>query len=135
MEKFEAKEKKGGADFDAINTFAMAACYSPEDGADMGISLPLRATGALDEDVWRRWLEFDPVCVAERHVDALRGMRLLFIDCGKRDEFHLHVGARELARRLRDLAVEHVHEEFDDTHMGITYRFDRSLPLISRSFD
>jgi hypothetical protein len=42
-----------------------------------------------------------------------------------------------LAEQLRRAKVEVVHEEYDDGHMGTTYRFDRSLrwlaPRLSRS--
>ena len=60
-------------------------------------------------------------------------MRLLHIDCGTRDEWHLHLGARMFARRLQELAITHEHEEFDDGHMNVSYRYDVSLPKMSRA--
>jgi len=32
-----------------------------------------------------------------------------------------------VARELQSAGVNHVHEEFEDGHMGINYRYDRSL--------
>ena len=53
-------------------------------------------------------------------------------DCSK-DEWNLHHGARILAARLRDLDIEHVHEEFDDDHRGLDYRYDVSLPPLAEA--
>jgi enterochelin esterase family protein len=44
---FEAGEKKRSADFDAINTFAMAACYSPDPDAPFGVGLPFGAAARV----------------------------------------------------------------------------------------
>ena len=35
-----------------------------------------------------------------------------------------------VARSLREAGVEVVHEEFDDGHRGIDYRYARSLGLV-----
>jgi enterochelin esterase family protein len=98
-----------------------------------GFALPFDLdSGALREDVWRRWLAWDPVRMVEvpAYAAALRGLRRLFIDAGTRDEYALDIGARMLSHRLRTLEVPHTHEEFDDGHMSITYRYDVSLPLL-----
>ncbi len=135
VEQFEAQVKKSGQDIGALNILAMAACYSPDPSAELGIALPFDSeTGIVVEGVWQRWLAWDPLVVAEQSIAALRALRLLFFDCGLRDEFHLHVGARELHRRLTRLDVNHEYEEFDDTHMQISYRFDASLPRLSAAF-
>jgi enterochelin esterase family protein len=116
----------------AINILAMAACYSPNPRRrGLGFDLPFDPrTGALDVTVWRRWLAHDPLRMLPRHAAALRRLRLLFLDCGRRDEFHLLWGARQMTAALRARGVRHVYEEFDDGHMDISYRFDRSLPLL-----
>ena len=69
--------------------------------------------------------------MAEDHADDLRSLKLLFIDAGTRDEFNLDIGAKILTRKLETLGVPHIHEEFDDGHFSISYRYDRSLALIS----
>ena len=69
----------------------------------------------------------------ERHADALRGARLVYLDCGTRDEFHLHHGARLFSRRLAALGITHEFEEFPDGHMNVHYRYDVSLPRMSRA--
>jgi enterochelin esterase family protein len=135
LDRFEAKLQKKNDDFTALNILGMAAAYSPSPAnPPYGIDLPCDLeTGALREDVWRRWLAHDPITLLERHADALRSLRLLYLDCGTKDEFHLHHGARLFTRRLEALGIAHEYEEFDDGHMNVTYRYDVSLPRLSRA--
>jgi enterochelin esterase family protein len=132
MKKFWAEEKKGKDDFPAVNMIGMSACYSPNADSPWGYDLPFDLeTGEMREDVWQRWLGHDPVRLVENAVENLKSLKLLYIDAGTRDEFALDLGARVLSKRLRDLGVDHIHEEFDDGHFNISYRYDRSLELIS----
>lgn len=134
---FERAPKKGDPKwFAGINTLAMAACYSPDETAPLGLALPFDLeTAELRPEAWARWLAWDPVRMIDdpRHQSALGSLALLFLDAGTRDEFQLQWGARALARRLRAHGIEHVHEEFDDGHGGTSYRFDQSLPLLVRA--
>jgi hypothetical protein len=135
LRAFERAPKKTMPLMQALNILAMASCYSADPRAreNLGIGLPFDLeTGAARPAVWRRWLAHDPVRMAARYARNLRRLRFVFLDCGLRDEFNLHWGARILSRELTRLGVEHVHEEFDDGHMDIPYRFDISLPRLSR---
>jgi enterochelin esterase family protein len=134
VERFESTEKKKSADFDAINTLAMAAAYSPDADGPFGIALPFDLeTGEPDAAVWERWRRNDPIEMLEepRHADALRGLKLLFLDCGDQDEWQLHLGMRRFAKRLRELGIPHEVEEFPDDHRGLSYRYDVSLPKLA----
>lgn len=133
LEAFEARVQKPHDDFTVLNILGMAAAYSPDPAeAPFGIALPVDLdTGAFREEVWRRWLEHDPLRLAERHAEALRSLRLLYLDCGTRDEWHLHLGLRLFAARLRALGIAHEHEEYDDGHRNVSYRYDVSLPKLS----
>jgi hypothetical protein len=107
-------------------------------GEPMNIQLPFdRETARLLPDVWARWLEHDPVRFIRRSSEAFRKLETVFVDCGTRDEFNLRWGARMVVEELRKLGVGVVHEEFEDGHMGINYRYDRSLlhiaPRLARS--
>ena len=132
LSEFEHKIKIEGRDVEAMNILAMAAAYSPNPIAQpLPIDFPFDLeTCELKPDVWARWLEFDPVQLADRYADNLKHLRLLFIDCGTRDEFNLHFGARTLVKKLKALGVPHEYEEFDDGHMNVQYRYDVSLPKI-----
>jgi len=135
LERFEGKRQKNHDDHLTLNLLGMAAAYSPNpDRAPFGIDLPCDLeTGAFREDVWRRWLEHDPLRMLESRADALRSLALLYLDCGTRDEWSLHHGARLFSRRLKSLGIAHEHEEFDDGHMNVQYRYDVSLPKLARS--
>jgi enterochelin esterase family protein len=135
LRAFDAKLQKKHEDLTVLNILAMAAAYSPNPGAaPLGIDLPCDLeSGAFREDVWRRWLEHDPLRMIERHAESLRAARLVYLDCGTRDEFHLHHGARLFARRLAALGVAHEYEEFPDGHMNVHYRYDVSLPRMSKA--
>ncbi|MEO8649778.1 MAG: alpha/beta hydrolase-fold protein [Acidobacteriota bacterium] len=129
IERFWTSEKKGRDDHYALNIIAMSACYSPN-GAGYDLLFDI-ATGEIIDEVWLRWLANDPVRLVKDSVEELRSLKLLFIDAGTRDEFSLDIGARVLSKRLTAHGIAHIHEEFDDGHMGISYRYDRSLELIS----
>jgi enterochelin esterase family protein len=132
MEKFRREEKKGKDDFPALNIIGMSACYSPNENAKLGFDLPFDLqTGEIRSDVWQKWLDNDPTRLVEKSVENLKSLKLLYIDAGTRDEFALDLGARILCKRLKDFGVPFIHEEFDDGHMQISYRYNRSLELIS----
>ncbi len=120
-------------DFNALlNIIAMSACYSPNPNSPHGFDLPFDTeTGELREDVWARWLEWDPVMLVDQHLSALKSMRLIYFEAGLRDEFNLQYGARIFAKRLKERGINFTHEEFDDGHFGIQYRYDNSLKAIS----
>ena len=132
-ERFNALPKKSVA-YDELNILAMAACYSPNPAAPLGIDVPVDLqTGEVLADVWQRWLEQDPVSMAPRHADALRSMRAIFIDAGLHDEYQLQLGARILCTRLDRAGARYTYEEFDDGHMDIVYRYDRSLGELAKA--
>lgn len=109
----------------------MAAAFSPKAGEPLGLELPFDMdTAALRPAVWQRWLDEDPVRFVAQDVRPFRSLQTLFIDCGTRDEFGLRWGARMLARTLTTAGVAVTHEEYEDGHMGTSYRFDRSLRVL-----
>jgi len=131
LRRFAASASKSGEMMTMLGVVAMAACYSPNPRSRLGFELPFdERTGEIRPAVWRRWLAWDPVHMASRHRSGLRRLRLLFLDCGTRDEYYLHLGARIFTARLRRLGVRHVYEEFDGGHRDGDHRYARSLALI-----
>jgi enterochelin esterase family protein len=134
LAEFEATEKKKSADFDAINTVGMASCYSPDPGKPLGLALPFDLeSGELDAGIWARWREHDPVEMVARHADALRRLKLLFLDCGTDDEYQLHLGMRLFVRRCEGLGIACEAQEFADDHKSLSYRYDVSVPKLARA--
>ena len=63
----------------------------------------------------------------KRNLASLRG---IYIDCGSRDQYHIHYGTRILSKRLHEAGIDHTYEEFDDNHSDVDYRMDVSLPFL-----
>jgi hypothetical protein len=131
MNAFFAAPKKTTDLVLAMSIVAMAAAYSPAPEKPWRVDLPVDLeTGEVRQEVWRRWLEQDPVRLCERHAEDLRRLRLLYLDCGRQDQFHLQYGMRIFSGRLTALGVAHVAEEFDDDHSDTGYRYEASLPRL-----
>ena len=120
-----------GTDFPLLNTWSMAACYSAN--ADGSVDVPFDPdTGRLRPEVWERWLRWDPVRMVEHHADALRGLRAVYIDAGKRDQFFLDLGAEAFRRAIAEIGVTDVFFElFDATHNSIEYRYPIALRYLA----
>lgn len=118
----------------ALEILAMAATYDPDPSAPLGVRLPVTLdTCELIDERWQNWLRWDPVRMVDAYAGALRSLRGLYLDCGRRDQYGLVHGARRLHRALDRLAVPHRYDEFDDDHTAIDYRMDESLPFLARA--
>lgn len=111
-----------------LELYGYASAYSPDSAHPGDVLLPFEiSTGRLVDDVWARWLECDPVRMAPRHVGALRGMRRIYLDAGRSDEWFLDLGAQAFAQELDRLGVAHSLELFDGQHGGMGYRYPRAI--------
>ncbi|WP_233570375.1 MULTISPECIES: alpha/beta hydrolase [Prosthecochloris] len=133
---WQQADKKPSSEFPLIDMMAMAACYSPDPSQTPpeNMRLPFSPeTCDLVEDVWQEWLGFDPLTMIEEehYAEALRNLRLLYLDCGSFDEYHLQFGHRKFSARARELDIPHRYEEFPDTHGDTSYRYSVSLPLLA----
>lgn len=136
VDAFERKNKRPQAEYVTMEMLGYAAAYSPRSAMAFDVDLPFeRATGALDEAVFARWLRFDPAERIASHRAELERLRLRYLDCGRADEYGLDVGARVVASRIRELGLDVRHEEFDDDHRNVGYRHDISLPALAAVLD
>jgi S-formylglutathione hydrolase FrmB len=134
LEAVWAKDKLSDAEAHALMMLAMAATYDPDPDAPLGFRLPLNLeTGELIPKRWRAWLAHDPIHLVGRYAANLKSLRGVYVDCGWRDQYHLHYGARILSKRLAEHGVAHLYEEFDDNHSSIDYRMDVSLPYLYKA--
>ena len=123
---------RAGAPHEVLSQVATAAAYSPNANTPYGFELPVDLkTGEHKPAVWARWLEFDPLVIAERHADALRSLRLLYLDCARGDEYNLLYGARLLTEKLRKLKIPFHYEEYEGTHRHMRHRYDVSFAALS----
>jgi hypothetical protein len=136
VDAFETKFKRSGAEYSTIEMLGYAAAYSPRSAKAFDLDLPFdRKTGELNQAVFDRWLQFDPAERVGSKKAELERLRLRFIDCGRRDEYALDIGARVVTERIRALGLDVRHEEFDDDHRNVGYRYAVSLPALAAVMD
>jgi hypothetical protein len=138
FERFWADFRSGRAVMDnrtdplLQNVYATAAAFSPGPGR---VDLPFRLdTGEIVAEVFERWLALDPVRLAGSRGEALQGMRGIWIDAGRGDEYRLDLGAvaLEAAVRAAGVAEPVLHFElFDGGHRGLGRRFPLSLAFLA----
>ena len=132
VESFDKKPKRPMHEYTTMEMLGYASAYSPRSAKAFDLDLPFRRdTGELDEAVFERWLAFDPAVMCLRKHSELERLRLRYLDCGRRDEYGLDVGARVVAKRMRSMGLQVRHEEFDDDHRNVSYRYEVSLPALA----
>ncbi|GAB7127720.1 alpha/beta hydrolase-fold protein [Silvimonas sp. JCM 19000] len=134
MRYFEAAKKPSDDDIHALMMLAMGATYDPAPDQYLGLRLPVDLdTGELIAERWHNWLAFDPVRLVDTQIDALKGLKGLYIDCGTLDQYNMIFGHRQLRNKLTAAGVPHRYEEFVDNHSSIDYRMDISLPFLAQA--
>jgi enterochelin esterase family protein len=129
---FEGLNKRQPAEYSTMEMLGYAAAYSPRSGKAFDLDLPVEhETGELNRAVFDRWLQFDPARMCLQKKAELARLRLRYIDCGRKDEYGLDIGARVMASRMRELGLEVRHEEFDDDHRNVGYRYEVSMPALA----
>jgi S-formylglutathione hydrolase FrmB len=122
------------AEVHTLMNLCMAASYDPDPAAPNGFRLPFNLdTGECITSRWKKWQKNDPINLVSKYQKNLRSLRGIYIDCGWRDQYHIHYGTRILSKRMQIAGIEHTYEEFDGTHSEIDHRLDRSLPFLTRA--
>jgi len=136
LKRFDEFPKTGKDDHAVLDLIAMSACYSPNPNTLPHLfDLPFEEwTGRMREDVWARWKKHDPVEIVKQNGKSLKEFGLVYLDCGRRDEFALDMGARMFCAELAKQGIGHQYEEFEDGHFNIQYRYDVSLRKMAEYF-
>jgi len=134
LEAFFAAPKIKDSDVHILMILAMAATYDPDTSAYLGVRLPVTIdTCEIIPERWANYVKWDPLTLVETHSAGLKKLKALYIDCGDVDQYNLVYGSRRMHKRLTELGVLHVYEEFPDDHSAVDYRMDRSLPLLAKA--
>ena len=124
------------AEFKAIlGMLAMSACYCPNENEPLGFEFPFDLyTGKVKEAAWEKMKTHDPVEMVPQYVDNLKKLKLIFIDCGRQDQFNLYLGSRQLVDNLKKNGIDHIYDEYDSDH-GMLRRAQKkkSIPLIVKA--
>lgn len=128
------KEKLKPAEVHCIMNLCMAATYDPDRKTPLGFRVPFNLeSGEVIGKRWDKWRDHDPINLVAKYRDNLKSMRGIYIDCGWRDQYHIHYGTRILSKRLAASGIRHTYEEFDDDHSDVDYRMDTSLPFLYKA--
>ncbi len=111
-----------------------SATYSPNPAlppfyVDLPVAFP---SGELVQEVWDRWLAFDPVVNVHVRLDQLRKLSGILLDAGSSDDYNLHWGHRLLSHHLHQAGIAHDHRENAGNHGGRSYeRYQVALEWLS----
>ena len=134
--ELRTRNKKPGYFYPVLLTIGMAAHYSPNlKRKEYNFDLPFDInTGEIIPSVWNKWLNYDPVRLVDKYRNNLKKLKLIFVDSGTKDEYNMYIGARIFADKLKKQGIKCIHQEFDDGHGNIQYRYDVSFKYISENF-
>ncbi len=130
------KPKSHDPFFSLLGMLCYGAAYAPNPAAHRGFDMPIdMETGALREDVWQRWLAWDPVRMIDQpeHIAAWKQLSYIYLDCGLWDELNFPVGTRIMSNKLKAAGLQHDFELFNDGHINVPYRYDISLPRLEKA--
>ncbi len=130
------KPKSHDPFFSVLGMLCYGAAFAPNPSAHRGFDMPIdMETGALREDVWQRWLAWDPVRMIDQpeNIAAWRQMSYIYIDSGLWDELNFQIGTRIMSNKLTALGLKHDFELFNDGHINVPYRYDISLPRLEKA--
>jgi S-formylglutathione hydrolase FrmB len=133
---FESKHKTSQSEFVTMEMVAYSAAYSPRSDKAFDVHLPFDIkTGAIRDDIFAQWLAYDPVERVPKKSKELAALRARYIDCGRRDDYGLDIGARLIAQSIGEMGLTVIHEEFDDDHRNTGYRYEISMPALAGVLD
>ena len=116
----EAPNGPIAGNFWAEIVYNYSATYSPNvDNPPFFVDLPMAfPSGEIRQDVWDRWLSFDPAVNWRDRIDNLKQLRGILLDAGAKDDYNLHWGHRLLSHYLTEAGVPHLHTENPGNHGG-----------------
>ena len=86
----------------------------------------------LIQEVWDRWLSFDPVVNVHDRLDNLRKLSGILLDAGLNDDYNLHWGHRLLSHYLNEAGIAHI-ARTPGNHGGRAYeRYQMALQWLSQ---
>ena len=78
----------------------------------------IRTSGELIQEVWDRWLAFDPSSTCTNASTTSCKLSGILLDEGSNDDYNLHWGHRLLSHHLSQAGIEHEHRENTGNHGG-----------------
>ena len=60
--------------------------------------------GQWRADVWKKWIDLDPLMIVRRNDDAFAASQRVYLDGAEQDEFGANIGAKKIFMELRNRA-------------------------------
>ena len=114
--------------------YAMSAAFSPNlNNPPFFVDLPFEyPSGEIVDEVWNRWLEYDPLTMLNTYGASLDSLRGVYIDCGNQDEIGVTPHVEAFHQALDAAGIKHEYEIYDGTHCNKLYsRLATSLRFLS----
>jgi enterochelin esterase family protein len=115
-----------------LNAFGMAACYSAK-GTHGDFSYPLDRHGEKIPEIWKAWLQHDPLHFLQHRISNLKQLSGIYLDVGTKDNFNLQYGTRQISKIFREHKIDHESVEFDGNHFDIGERRPEVWKWLSNS--
>jgi enterochelin esterase-like enzyme len=122
----------GSKKFETIMPLGMAPCFAPnlQNAPLYGDCYFDLKTGRLIDEVWQRYLAWDPINLMEHYIDNLKKLRWIHLDAGLTDEYSLQLGHRQFAEKLTHHKIPFYLNEYPGGHSGHHWRFADRLELM-----
>jgi len=110
----------------------LAAAYSPDPlDKSWGMAFPIDLqTSEIDDDIWRKWLSFDPLHWPKARLARLGKMERLYLSSGDADEFQLHLGAKAFEARCSREGIVLKNETFPAGHKMLHRQVEEGLKAL-----
>jgi S-formylglutathione hydrolase FrmB len=117
---------------DLIYALGLSAAYAPVGRTHPGeFDWLYDAKGRFREEVWQRWLDNDPLTIAQRNPNAFRPNQAVYLDGAAHDQFGANVGARSIYEVIRDRPARTVFYEPPGGHGDhLQQRLERGLAWV-----
>jgi hypothetical protein len=125
------KNKKA---FSAINALGMGSCYAPKKRASEVYWPVDYGLGTLDQNIWDKWLSYDPVNFLPQRKFNLKKIKYKYLDVGCFDEYHLQFGSRMIKQVFKDSSISIDYEEFQGSHFDISKRRPEVLSWLNKKW-
>jgi enterochelin esterase family protein len=118
--------------FMSLLTLSLAPCYAPNVAkpplyGDLFYDLK---TGEIDQEVFQKYLNWDPVHVIDRHLEMAQDLKFVHLECGTEDEYAPQYGHRQLANKLKKYNIKHQVDEYPGRHGGHHWRYKSRVELM-----
>ena len=104
--------------FEAMMMLAMAPCFAPNASSEiiLGDLFFDLNNGRIREDIWQKYLAWDPLHMTPTYLNAWSQMKTIRLDCGRSDPYGMQWGHQQIADILRHNGIEAELNEYSGAH-------------------